>query len=397
MLRLSHPAQPASELWSDVMNTAAPATRLLTATLFAAVALLALHSLAASTFQPPVAPPASERLVSVAGNQPSVSPEHVLVVMNAANEEGRAAAEYYLARRRIPEKNLLRLSCPDTVEWKREQYRDTLEYFVKDRARSNPKIEYVVLMKGIPYRFSDDGVEGGYSTDSVLATCLLPDFPSKKMRSPYYGRNVRFSRKETGILLVTRLDGATLPDIKALVDSSRNARPVAGPFYLRDSFCLSMKAANDRLTTRGFITEWMEGANQPGNPRYRGSTGGPYMAHYGAGPHDFRFTPEEYEAMRFLPGALGELTWSMSAADLRKPESLGNIAVMARNGAAGVQGFVSEPYADSLSRPEIVLDRYTRGYNLAESFAMGTPYLHWKQVILGDPLCAPYADPDSPQ
>jgi hypothetical protein len=154
-----------------------------------------------------------------------------------------------------------------------------------------------------------------------------------------------------------------------------------------------MKPAHDLLAGRGFVTEWMRGANLPGNPRYRGSTGGPYMAHYGAGPHDIQFTAEEYRAMRFLPGALGELTWSMSAADLRNPESQGNIAVMARNGAAGVQGFISEPYADAISRPEIVLDRYTRGYNLAESFAMGTPFLHWKQVILGDPLCAPYADP----
>lgn len=312
--------------------------------------------------------------------------------MNAANEEGRAGADYYMGKRRIPYRNLLRISCPDTVEWKRSEYHEALEIPVRERVLGDAKIDYVVLMKGIPYRFSDEGVEGGYSTDSVLATCLLLGSPTRKITSPYFRKDARFSRKETGILLVTRLDGQSLTDIKQMVDSAMAARPVAGPFYLRDSFCLDMKPAHELLTGRGFVTEWMEGANRPGNPRYRGSTGGPYMAHYGAGPHDKKFTPAEYEAMRFLPGALGELTWSMSAHNLRNPDSLGNVAVMTRNGAAGVQGFVSEPYADSISRPEIVLDRYTRGYGLAESFAMGTPFLHWKQVVLGDPLCAPYAE-----
>ncbi|MBC8136976.1 MAG: hypothetical protein H8F28_13930, partial [Fibrella sp.] len=90
-------------------------------------------------------------------------------------------------------------------------------------------------------------------------------------------------------------------------------------------------------------------------------------------------------------------TWSLSAQDLRKPTAKAGINLLtAYAGAAGVHGFVSEPYCDAISRSEIVLERYTHGYNLAESFYMGSPYLHWKDVVLGDPLCAPYADTAKP-
>jgi uncharacterized protein (TIGR03790 family) len=97
--------------------------------------------------------------------------------------------------------------------------------------------------------------------------------------------------------------------------------------------------------------------------------------------------------MRFFPGALCDLTWSFSAADLHDPDSKGTICAFIKNGAAGAQGYVSEPYTDAISRPEIVLDRYTRGFTLAESFYAGTSYVHWKSLVLGDPICAPYAVP----
>ena len=66
---------------------------------------------------------------------------------------------------------------------------------------------------------------------------------------------------------------------------------------------------------------------------------------------------------------------------------------MTANGAAGRARLCQRA---ALGRPcptpEIVLDRYTRGDDLAESFSMGTPYLNWKQIVLGDPLCAPYGN-----
>lgn len=360
----------------------------LLAFLLAALALAGTGSIVREQMSASVA---SSQLVPTVGNQPLVSPKRVLLVFNAKSSEARALAGEYAQKRKIPEKNIVRLLCPDTDECTRAEYEAAIEPFVRGRALADPALDYVVLVRGVPFRFSDWGAQGGFSIDGALATCLMRPKPTAQINNPYWEANVRFTRAQfRDMLLVTRLDGTTFAQARTLIGSSLGARPVAGPFYLRDSFVMSMKAANDLLAGRKLTTEWIEGFNNGAFPRYQGS-GGPFMAHWGAGPHDTQFSEAEFAALRFLPGALCDLTWSTSAAGLRDKTSKGNIAVMTAGGAAGAHGYVSEPFAIAVSKPEIVLERYTRGFNLAESFAMGTPFLHWKDVVLGDPLCAPYA------
>ena len=235
---------------------------------------------------------------------------------------------------------------------------------------------------------------GGLSTDSYLATCLVTPRPAPHSINPCFAATTRFRRaRYGGLLLVTRLDGTSRAGAIGLTTSALGAKPARGPFYLRDSFCMDMEPARDTLAGRGFQVRWIQGFNNPRYPRYQ-DDGGPFMAHWGAGPHDTQYTEATYQALRFLPGALCDLTWSTSAAGLRDPHSVGSIAAMTERGAAGAQGYVSEPFCDAISKPDIVLDRYTRGYNLAESFWMGSMFINWKQVVLGDPLCAPYAQGD---
>jgi uncharacterized protein (TIGR03790 family) len=329
-------------------------------------------------------------LVETDGNQPSVSASQVLVVVNSQSADSRAVADYYIRKRRVPPENVLEVDCPRTDEMSQADYEARLRPFVEKKARLNPDIAYVILTRGIPFRFKDYGADGGYSIDSVLATCVMVHPPSQKTLNPIVGLEGRFTRREYGLLLVTRLDGPTVEDAKRLVDSSLAARPFSGPFYLRDSFSMGMADAAASLTGRGFLTDWVKGFNNPKYPRYQGS-GGPFTAHWGAGPHDSEYTDAEFRAMRFFPGAVCDLTWSFSAAGLRDRNSKGTICALVEGGAAGVQGYVSEPYTDAISRPEIVLDRYTRGFTLAESFYAGTSYVHWKSLVLGDPICAPYS------
>jgi uncharacterized protein (TIGR03790 family) len=63
------------------------------------------------------------------------------------------------------------------------------------------------------------------------------------------------------------------------------------------------------------------------------------------------------------------------------------------SGVTGVAGYVSEPYTFALVRPHFLFDRYTAGFNLAESFYSAKLVLRWKGLVIGDPLCAPYARP----
>ncbi|MBC8142171.1 MAG: TIGR03790 family protein [Armatimonadetes bacterium] len=355
----------------------------------------------------PVTAPAA--LVATRGNVAPDDPRRVLIVYNAQSPESEELARRYAQERNVPETNLVGLLCPDTDEIRRSEYESTILPYIRERAASDPQIAYIVLMRGIPFRFRDWGNFGGYAVDSVLATCLMtlppPDAPNaplagmvkaapeRRLGNPYFGANERFSRERFGgMLLVCRLDGTTVADAFRPVESARNAKPVSGIFYLRDSFCMSMAPCNAVLNQKSLDTEYVTPANNPLAPRYEG-TQGAYMAHWGAGPHDTQYSDAEFGKLRFSPGGICDLTWSSSAMHLRNPKAKAGINLLTSYaGAAGAHGFVSEPYCDSVSRSEIVLERYTRGHNIAESFYMGSPYLHWKDVVLGDPLCAPYAD-----
>ena len=62
-----------------------------------------------------------------------------------------------------------------------------------------------------------------------------------------------------------------------------------------------------------------------------------------------------------------------------------------RAGATGVAGNVAEPYLQSSLRPQILFPAYLAGFNLAEAFYLALPHLGWQSVVVGDPLCTPFA------
>jgi len=71
------------------------------------------------------------------------------------------------------------------------------------------------------------------------------------------------------------------------------------------------------------------------------------------------------------------------------PQSL--IGDLIREGATGVAGQVSEPFLESAVRPYILFPAYLSGLNLIESFYLAIPHLSWQTIVVGDPLCAPFA------
>ncbi len=71
------------------------------------------------------------------------------------------------------------------------------------------------------------------------------------------------------------------------------------------------------------------------------------------------------------------------------PQSL--VGDLIREGLTGVAGQVSEPYLQSAVRPDVLFPAYLAGFNLVESFYLAIPHLSWQTVVIGDPLCAPFA------
>jgi hypothetical protein len=96
----------------------------------------------------------------------------------------------------------------------------------------------------------------------------------------------------------------------------------------------------------------------------------------------------------WIPGAIAETFVSTGGRSFRYGTSYGQslVADLIRDGVTGVKGYVYEPYLSAIAHPDILFDRYTDGYNLAESYYMASNFLGWMDVVVGDPKMAPYND-----
>jgi uncharacterized protein (TIGR03790 family) len=329
------------------------------------------------------------------------SSERVLLVANLESAESLAIAKRYAEARGIPQGRFVAIRVEPAEEIEQGPYESQIENPIRRAIEGlDPKPDFIVLTRGVPIRIAG---ELGYSVDAALGALDLDMAPITRAEpeqiqrclSPYFGKEEPFSSEEYGFYLVTRLDGYSLEDCLNLIENSVKAEFVNGPFLLdanpkkkEDGYSelnLSLEFAANRLRSKGFdaVLDELEefvGSEDP-------------LAGYATwGSNDSKFSPSTYKSLRFLPGAVAETFVSTSGRTF-KPTLGGQslIADLIAQGVTGVKGYVSEPFTFALARPHILFDRYTSGFTLAESFAMASPILKWKDVVIGDPLCAPYA------
>ncbi len=331
---------------------------------------------------------------------PSPDSPRVLVVLNSRSRTGIEVADYYARRRGIPQANVVSITCSDQEEVSEAEFHASIERPLKERLQSMHGIDFIVLIKGVPIRMD---CPQHYSVDAWIAAANLPlkaithlnDHALSESRNPYFGSSLPFSHRQFGFYLVTRLDGYSVDDCKALVDRSIDAGPETGPFLFseaanrRDEVYGPTQEGLNRaacaLEAKAFEVNLHTSGGFPARSR-------PLAGYVGWGSNDADFDLAAYRKLRFKPGALCETFVSTSARTfrpMRGGQSL--IADLIAGGATGVKGYVSEPYAFALAKPEILFDRYTSGRNLAESFYAASEYLKWKDVVVGDPLCSPYS------
>ena len=324
----------------------------------------------------------------------------VLVVINDSSPESLTVGAYYMSKRKIPRANLVRVkvTTEENITW--ESFEKDLRSPVKNAIYdSKNSIDFVVLTKGVPIRIHSNG---GHSVDGHIASMDLPIKPIEKPEedqvrgslNPYFNKNESFSRKKYGFVLVTRLDGYTVADAKMLVDNSLNAKPEKGPFLMDAAanrrgpgyadMQNSLLRGGEVLKTKGFQVEVDDTATFQA-PSY------PLAGYASWGSNDGAFDLAAYKRLKFKPGALAETFVSTSGRTF-KPTTGGQslITDLIANGVTGIKGYVAEPYTFALAKPDILFDRYTSGFNLAESFYMASLVLKWKDIVIGDPLCRPY-------
>ena len=354
------------------------------------------------------------------------SAENVAVVVNDNSSDSQRVAESYVRRRAIPSSNVIhvRTSTDETIE--RGAYLASIELpisTVLTQRDLEDRILYIVLTKGIPIRIAGDaGLQGSVgSVDSELTLVYrrmtgVSTTQRGRIDNPYYlgAKPVAdakpFTHREHDFYLVTRLDGFTVDDVIGLID--RGIAPVKnGRIVLDQQDKLINRTGEDwleeaarRLTMNGegdrvVLEKTVKGVRDVTS----------VLGYYSWGSNDPR-NRERHFNLGFVPGALAGMFVSSDARTFKEPprewmpadetdrskwyagspQSL--IGDLIRDGVTGVSGHVGEPYLQNTVRPEILFPAYLAGFNLAEAYYLAMPGLSWQNLVIGDPLCAPFKD-----
>jgi uncharacterized protein (TIGR03790 family) len=345
---------------------------------------------------------------------------NVLLVSNARSAVSREIADYYQQKRSIAGEQVVRVDVPVADEIPRADYEARIEKPIADWLTSHAaqdRILYIVLTKDVPLRVSGTGGPTGSvaSVDSELAL-LYRKFMGQTIRlagsleNPYFlgdravSTALPFTRKAHDIYLVTRLDGYTVGDVKALID--RGVAPARqGTILLDGRSELVQSVGNNWLIKASAAVTKMPGWSDrvvldTSAKVLRGATD--VLGYYSWGSNDAAIKDRHLEHV-FVRGAIGgqfvstdgrtfvepPATWKTNANPFRgSHQSL--VGDLIRDGITGVAGHVAEPYLNATIRPDVLFPAYLAGFNLAESFYMAMPYLSWQTVVIGDPLCAPF-------
>jgi uncharacterized protein (TIGR03790 family) len=330
----------------------------------------------------------------------------VLLLVNNQSQLSMQIGAYFKAKRSVPDRNVCNISMPasewiDTAQF--ATVRNAVERFIVAGSLNNT-LNYIVTTKGCPLGVWDNNNRYASFMDE-LGLILGPYAGAINnqywMNNPFGGSEERFTREKFGIFIVTRIDGYDLADCLRLVDLASNATGSRGTFVLDsqpwkdgsgyqagNDWC---RAANRTLTAKGWKvylddTSWYV-VNQKNVSGY-----------CSWGSNDGNAGNYAKPGFTWVPGALGSTYVSTSARSFAYPPSYGQslIADLVREGITGVHGNVAEPYLDACSRPQYFLERWTRGWNLGESFYAGMATQSWQNCVIGDPKVEGYSDQPDP-
>ena len=379
---------------------------------------------------------------AVGGRAQSVS--KVLVVINDNSAASIELGNYYALKRGIPASNICHITALDstlayseTINW--NSFVTTIRNpILNSIATRGLNIEYIVLTKGIPPVVN--GGEGNptlatngtgvASTDELLA--VSRDYPAdpdlqftnddmtyiyaQTWVNRFWNSNHHFSRATDSGYIVTRLEGYTVPSIKAMVDRSIEAAYLVGtwihdlapeygfyvahphPWGILDADYTGLQYYDfnwDIYTSAGNLTA----ARIPGVRRVDGDViaTGPstfednvfnVAGYIGWGSNDHAATRPKWNSNQFLPGSIADVAYSSSGYTFNDRNALDRtlIADLVDQGISGASANIAEPFLDAISSPTVLFAHYINEFNLAETFYSAYRFMGWRQVLIGDPL-----------
>ena len=370
--------------------------------------------------------------------------DQVLLVANVNSPASRAIADDYAQKRKV--NNRVSIQCQDSAlsteneTISQADYAQSIESPIREYLATHTNIDFIVLTKGVPIRIRGSAmgscdehsqdppdIRGHPSVDNMLAALNYADLPGTMKinitgsgavgcaySNRYWNATGPFSHARFGGYLVTRLDGYTEADANALVsraleaeqsltngsvlldvqplfglgDKATQPAPITGTTILRESpwseYNADMRHADDVLTNRGIPAELDL------SPPFIGDRSN-LLGYFSWGSNDARYSAAAYEHIFFAPGSIGDTAVSTSARTFLPTRGGQSLLVdLIAHGLTCGKGYVNEPLLQANASPTIVMERYTSGYTMAESFYAASHFVGWEDVIIGDPLCCPY-------
>lgn len=391
---------------------------------------------------------AAPAICAAAGPPRHRSPDEVLLVCNTNSPISRAIADDYAQLRHV--RHRLSVQCKDSAlqtaneTMTLSEYQSEIEAPVRVYLNSHPGIDFIVLTKGVPIRIVGASIgscdehtqeplatRGHPSVDSYLAALDYASLSGVRRitiagsgaigvaySNRYWNATEPFSHLKFGGYLVTRLDGYSKSDAKALVrealdaeahmklfltqgkflldaqpqfglgDKSTQPAPITASDIPRESdyseFNADMQHANDVLSSKG-IPDELDLAEKFIGHRSN------LLGYFSWGSNDPKFSPDAYESLSFAPGSLCDTAVSTSARTFLPTEGGQSLLIdLIAHGLTCGKGYSDEPLLQAIASPTIAIDRYTSGYTMAESFYAASHFVGWEDIVIGDPLCCPY-------
>jgi uncharacterized protein (TIGR03790 family) len=385
----------------------------------------------------------------------ALNPSEVLVIVNATVPEGIELSSYYMKKRGIPAENLVRVTVKDQETVSRVDYDKKIAAPVSQALKQRPAVRCLLLMYGVPLRVAApeigpkerrlivglrqkqdeiqrrieglpsaaaEGKKGltqelaaidadiararkydqSASVDSEIALVRAGSHSlSGPLPSPLFlgNRNRELAVGRDKALMVSRLDGPTGATVRRVIDDSLEAerQGLSGFAYFdarwpepaempKDGYgfydasihrAARVVSRSNRMPAK---LDAQEALFQPGDCPEAAL----YCGWYSLGTY--------IDAFAWKKGAVGYHIASSECVTLKKKGSRVWCKRMLEEGAAAVVGPVEEPYIQAFPVPEIFFRLLVEGdLSLAECYALATPWVSWRMVLIGDPLYRPFA------
>ncbi len=338
--------------------------------------------------------------------------DNVLLIVNEANAISTDVGNYYAQKRSIPSSNILRIKTSADDNITRDEFERQIDLPIRvwlTRNFAQDRILYIVLTKGIPIRIiGTEGKDGTTASVDSELTLLYRKLmgqtvqPAGPVNNPYFlgdtppAQAKPFTHADQDIYLVSRLDGYSVDEIRALID--RGIAPSKeGKIVLdakgspEEKGDIWLQQAADQVEKAGFKDRIVFDKSKTvltGTKKVLG--------YYSWGTNDPEIRIRRFD-FEFMPGALAGMfvstdgrTFNESQASAATGTWQSLAADLIREGITGISAQVAEPFLEGSIRPNILFPAYLSGLNLIESYYLAMPYLSWQTVVIGDPLCAPF-------